>query len=389
VRRLMWLVLLGMAGVSLVSALVDAWHKSNDFQWSPSRLMWQGLNPYEVYLHGDRSLLILDQAPNYGQLLYVILGPIAALPWPWAKAAWAAANVGMLGWFASGIRAALPSPSQRQWWLFALVLACVGYPVKLAIGNGQQAVLCLAAVMMVWVGRDRPWLAGLGLALLACKYSFGAFVGLAMLVLGFHGAVLAGAAIYLGGWLFFSAWTHTPALAGLFQPLMVAQKDVPLGFFDLMTVGRMLSRDQGLPNWAAGILIGLPNLAFFVLLWLRRRRAQTRPEALALALGAAVLMSLGTVYHLGYDMVASLFWVGALLVAQAGMRVNTSFKYALAVAFVAYWSLPRLARFMGSHNPLNEPWMVGLLALGLVGAAFASLLAMPEADEPLRTTSGQ
>jgi hypothetical protein len=379
-RRLAWWLLIAAALLSLGYGFYEAVSRSNDFQWSPSRLMWQGINPYETYLTGDKSLLILDQAPNYGHFLYVILLPIALLPWALAKPVWAVVNLAFLAYCAVQCHKLMQSSAQQRWWQLALVLVCVGYPIKIAIGNGQHALLCLFGVMLALLYRDKPWLSGLGLALLACKYSFGLFIGLVMVVNGYWGSVAVGAALTLGAWLFVSLWTHSAPLSTLFQPLIVASQDVPKGFFDLTSLLRMLAAQYGLPMWVGAALIVAVNVVFFTLMWRRRHAIRQSLPHMALALGSAVMMSLGTVYHLGYDLTVSIFWIAALLMATphriAPNTIAPSTKAALLALFLIYWTLPRAAKFL-SPNPLLDPSVVALLALGLTFAGFWSLRKIP------------
>lgn len=382
-----WVLLMGVAVLvfgSLALGVRDALLHSNDFQWSPSRLMWQGTNPYLAHLAGDREHIILDQAPNYGHLLYILLWPFAMLSWDWAKPAWALANLLMLGHCVQAFWSKLPQPSQRLWWLVAVALMCVGYPVKITLGNGQQAMLCLFGLTLLMQHARQPWLGGLGLAILVTKYTFGVPVGAALLLLGCFGTVAVGAALSIAGWLFLSFWTHTSPLDTLLLPMKVASQDVPVSFFDLLSVFRILEREQllaapGAMRMAAGAILAV-NAAFFAVVWWRRRALLAHPHGLTAALAGAALMSLGTIYHLGYDLVVTLFWAGALLLLRP--TVGRAYKLSLLAMFLVYWSLPRVAKFL-PVNPLNLDWMVALLALGLIAEAFRLVLSIPQARQDM------
>lgn len=373
------MLLIAMVLGSLALGFKDALLHSNDFQWSPSLLMWKGVNPYLAYLAGDRVNLILDQAPNYGHLLYVLLGPFAALPWDWAKPAWALTNLLMLAFCVKAFWDRLETDQQRRWWALAVVMMCIGYPVKITLGNGQQAILCLFALTLIMTQSHRPAWSGFGLALLMAKYSFGVPVAVALVILGRLPTVLVAAAWSVFGWLFLSFWTHSSPLDTLLLPVKVASQDVPVSFFDLLSEFRILEREHLSTVRVGGAVILGVNAAFFAFLGWKRRALLAHPHGETAAVAAASLMSLGTLYHLGYDLVVCLFWAGSMLLTSH--RVHASFKLGLPLMFLAYWTLPRVAKFL-PVNVLTQDWMVALLACGLIAAAFHTVLSVrsPEGD---------
>jgi hypothetical protein len=365
--RALWFVGAVLAGISLVSGAVAALSYSQDFQWSPSKLMWSGVNPYEAFLSGNRAQLILDQVPNYGHLIYLLLLPIAVLPWPIAKLVWLIVNLVMFALLVVKGHSLLPR-HVRHWWWVAVVLLCIGYPVKNVLANGQQSLLCLFALGLCYQYRDRPWLAGMALAVVMSKYSFGLFIALVMLVSGYVGVVGVAALVSVCAWLFFAFWTGSDVWACLFQPLQVAQKGVPIGNFDLMSLFRILQEQRDLPPWIGSVLISAVSGAFVAMLWARRRAMRAEPQALAQALGAAVLVSLGTVFHLGYDFTVSLFFVWALLLNVSG-QVGRTFMATLGGLFMLCWLLPRFGKHL-SVDPFQDARVVAMYAAVLLGAAY-------------------
>jgi Glycosyltransferase family 87 len=361
-RGLLILAALGSIG----AGLMDALQRSNDFQWSPTRLMWQGVNPYQAYLDHDPRL-ILDQAPNYGHFLYVVLAPVAALPWEWAKLVWALCNLAMFAWVAWVFWRAMDTPAQRALWYLSLALIAIGFPIKLTLSNGQQTLLCLFGLTLMLEGRDRPGVAGFGLALLMTKYSFGVPVAAAYLLTGRWRAVAIGAAWSVGGWVFLAWRTHSPVFETLFMPLVVARQDVPTSFFDLLSVGRMLDKQGSVPiQWSAAVIIGI-NLAYGLWQWSQRHFLAEDRWGVHRVLAASSLLSLGTIYHLGYDLAVSLFPAGVLILID--QHADRRSKMIICAIFLTYWLLPRFARFM-PHDPLKQPIVVSLLSLGLVVWAF-------------------
>jgi hypothetical protein len=355
-------------GVNLLSGVRGSWAHSQDFQWMPSRLMWQGVNPYEVYLGGHRDQLILEQIPNYGHFIYVILLPYAMLPWAYAKVAWLLTNVMMLVGFVIKARRQLTGVQSRALWSWAVLLMCLGYPIKNVLANGQQGILCLFGLGLCFIYRRRPWLAGFGLALIVSKYSFGVFVATVMLAAGFTSVVGVAALLSAGAWLFVSFWTGTDPWVCLFEPLQVASRAVPLGFADLMSVFRIL---QGHAGGALGFgygVIAVVYAIFCAMLWRQRHLLATDSTALARALGGSVMVSLGTVFHLGYDQTVGLFFVWALLLGGRG-RVDAVFLPLLLSMFGFFWLLPRFGKYM-PVDPFVDYRVMALLAVALIACGF-------------------
>ena len=70
-QKIALLLLLALvATISTLQGFNNALQGSQDFQWSPSVLFWEGVNPYTYYLNGnENNRIILSQAPNYAHLV--------------------------------------------------------------------------------------------------------------------------------------------------------------------------------------------------------------------------------------------------------------------------------------------------------------------------------
>ena len=62
--------------------------KQLDFQWSPSKLVSEGINHYEYMLDGNRKKIIGSQYGEYLHGLYILIYPFTLLTWENAKIAW-------------------------------------------------------------------------------------------------------------------------------------------------------------------------------------------------------------------------------------------------------------------------------------------------------------
>ena len=62
--------------------------KQLDFQWSPSKLVHEGINHYTYMLEGNRDRIIGSQYGEYLHGLYIMLYPFTILSWKAAKIVW-------------------------------------------------------------------------------------------------------------------------------------------------------------------------------------------------------------------------------------------------------------------------------------------------------------
>ncbi len=68
--------------------------RSQDFQWSGTRMLLDRVDPWLDFLHGDPlHRILLLQIPNYLPVLYVLLVPFGLLPFTVAKAVWVVCNL--------------------------------------------------------------------------------------------------------------------------------------------------------------------------------------------------------------------------------------------------------------------------------------------------------
>ncbi len=75
-------ILWALALASIVEGFVNAVRVSTDFQWSPTLLLSEGVNPYQVAISGNvDGKILLSQYPPYLHLLYIVMLPLALLPY--------------------------------------------------------------------------------------------------------------------------------------------------------------------------------------------------------------------------------------------------------------------------------------------------------------------
>ena len=312
---------------SIAQGFVYAAHYSTDFQWSPAALLHEGVNPYAVALSGNPGgRILMSQFPPYLHELYIVMLPLAFLPYLAAKWVWAMINLG----FAVASLVILSRRcglSHFQGAIFA-ALFFFATPYRNAVGNGQTSLLCLFAFLLAWSYQVRgPLRAGASLSLLLTKYSFAPPIALWFLLRGKATMLLTSAALLTAGWLAFSALCHESPLTILAQPLAVANLySESGGGGDVMTLIQAFGLDQPVigPLRLGGVA-GLLAAVLGVAALRARGLAPTSPQALA----ALSLVAMISIRHLAYDFVF-LAPVGALAfvlprLSQAGVAAALAY----------------------------------------------------------------
>ena len=281
---------------------------SSDFQWSPTRLLLQGIDPYAARLAGSDGI-ILTQSPNYLHLLYWLLTPFGALSFSAALWSWMVLNVllavGLGLWYGR-----MAHTGRAGSLLITAALLC-STPFRLGLSNGQHAVLVLACATVAFAAAQRPW-AGTALAVALTKYSF-APLGLVLLVKGRLRALFAAGLTLLlaaGG---MSLMTGTALGTVLMEPFELSRAVVGDGAADVMTV-------LSLTPWFSGTspaltVIGVLTAGTFTVCLARA----LRDGDWVFGLGVAAMISLVSFKHLTHDFVL-LLPVVVLLLRMSGLR---------------------------------------------------------------------
>jgi hypothetical protein len=237
------------ACASLYVGIDNALTSSQDFQWSPSLLLSEGINPYSYYLKdGDKDCvsclwqdkIIGTQAPNYAHALYVILLPFTKLDWNTAQIAWAIVNIilSMITFFILAKKSGLETISL----FFLLCIYFASTPFRNSIGAGQQSILILFAFTYSTSGYSFSNLLS-GLAYL--KYSFAPPLALYMILKNKGVGFLISLVIPLFGFfIFYTMQSEESLLPLLTQPLFVNSLSVGNGLSDYMTIASLLIGDN-------------------------------------------------------------------------------------------------------------------------------------------------
>lgn len=232
-RNALLLMLAVAAAISTLQGFSNALQYSQDFQWSPSVLFSEGINPYTYYLNGNEDKrIILSQAPNYAHFIYIGLLPFSYLSWDVAKLAWA---ISMLFCAIVSVRVLSKHAglSDAETLVILFLFLC-STPLRSTIGNGQHGVLVLLCFCALFLEKQRLGSILIGIGFF--KYSFAPPMLLYLFFSrGLKFAVLS-SIVCVSGWLLFSLYVVENPIETLMQPLKVSANAVGNGSADIMTI---------------------------------------------------------------------------------------------------------------------------------------------------------
>lgn len=352
-----------LAAVSCARGFYNALSHSQDFAWSPARVLLEGDNPYEEYLGGDaQGRLLLSQSPNYAHGLYVLMLPLAALPFGVAKIVWALFNI------AAGVLAPVILSRAFRLPVFqtgvVVTVFLMSTPFRNALGNGQQTLLVLLALIAPFAldFRGKSIVQGFGYL----KYSFAPPFFFHALAAG--GVARAALTLIPGcaGFLVFYALCGGGDLVRVaLGPLLVNQTAMGLGSGDLLTLITMASGgSSALPVLALkyGLVLAVcAGVAFAV------ARAHASPTH---ALAILSLCALVSFPHHNYDWVF-LLPVLCLGVAQRSTRLG---KALLGLVAFNWFALKLLRDATGLDAWAGYEEAVVFATFAFAAACLAALL---------------
>ena len=294
-NKIIFAILALAAAVSVIKGFSNALRYSQDFQYSPSVLFWEGINPYTYFLSGnEEKRIILSQVPNYAHLTYILLFPFSLMNWETAKLLWAATTF-ILAVQAVRLICRSAELTINETFIVLFVFLC-STPLRNIMGNGQHTVIVLICFCALLSKRNYFTNAFTGIGYF--KYSFMPAV---ILFLAFRKGVraaLVSLAACAAGWITFSIVLKTNPLETLTLPLKVAHSSVDKGTADLMTITEFFFSDKN--SMLDRVVVYLaPVILCVVLAWYA---AKVRGSQL-FRLAFISIASLITFRHLSYDFV--------------------------------------------------------------------------------------
>jgi hypothetical protein len=142
IKNLLFYLIIILGILSLSQGIKNALINSQDFQWSPSLLLRNGINPFDYILTNDSHEKILKtQIPNYFHGLYVIFLPFTLLNWETAKLYFVIFNILITIHTIYNFTQHFKLNNSYLTLITAIYLSST--PFRVSLGNGQQSILIL------------------------------------------------------------------------------------------------------------------------------------------------------------------------------------------------------------------------------------------------------
>lgn len=387
-EKILLYILILPAAISLWGGLRNALvpDRSQDFQWSGTRMVLQHVDPWQDYLTGDPAHAISRvQVPNYIPLMYVLLVPLGLMSIGHATMVWALLNI--LFGLVSGILCGRFYGLDKTMCGVLVTLLAMSTPMRNTVGNGQQGLLVLFFWVLALCHAPRV-LDGFTIGLSYCKYSFAPPVFLFLLLrMGYRAALRSlvpaiGALVIVHLWLGGSLVHPAGLVHMLFAPLKVASQG---GYFggpgpNLMdTLEWALEGTRVSAPMAKLIVYAVPMAVATALLLLFARRKTGVAWDLQIALLA--LVSLALFKHHPYDGVVLLLPMAYCLTNLRQVAARWG-----AALICCPWYGDRLLRGIG----IQPYWsfVMDLVILAVIGAIVSRVRSSSAAalDEQVLST---
>ena len=221
--KLIIILILGLiSSISITKAFLDAQNISFDFHFSPTKLVAEGINPYQYILDGKHDYgpddrLMYDQNGNYAQGLFIILIPFTWLGWEDAKLVWSIINIALALIIPLVLCKKFKLDNFKTFLVLSIFLSSTIF--RIHIGYGQQTLILLIFLILPFLKKNFFNIALSGIAYFKYNIGYGLFLYFLSLK-NFRYIVLSSLPLIFG-WLSFCYITNTNLLANILEPLRV------------------------------------------------------------------------------------------------------------------------------------------------------------------------
>ena len=195
---------------------------SSDFQWGPSKCVFNGINHYRAFVNEDKSCVIfMTQFGDYLHTFYIILYPFTLLNWEIAKIFWLLLNLFFLFYIIYLISKKLIFNVFEKIITFFFIFFCI--TTKINFIMGQQALFTLFFLLLPFFKENKKnyFLAGL----CYLKYNIGYALFLYLFISRKIKYLLISILPVIFGWIIYADITNTPILTNLIDPILLLLKN--------------------------------------------------------------------------------------------------------------------------------------------------------------------
>jgi hypothetical protein len=287
------LVVLALISTGYAFSIANS-YGSSDFQYSPTLLFKDKINPYEYFLYSENLDKIIDvQYPVYTHATYIFLSPFSLIDYETSRLIWSCINIILA---AMSVLAISKKAGIKQH--ETIILCCIFFmstPFRNCIGNGQFSLIVLISYCSIFINNSslRNFLLGTSYM----KYSFMPILAFTIFFKEGFKALLISGLFCLIGWFLFSLHLEQNLFHTIFQPIQSGLKsfDNTLARGDLFTlVNRFIYHFFDF-NMKSITILFVMGLTFFL------AKQVSRKKDTLLIMNLMFIINLFTFGHLIYD----------------------------------------------------------------------------------------
>ena len=187
-----------------------------DFQWSPAKLVWEGVNHYQYMMNGNiDNKIILTQNGEYHQGLYILFYPFTLLQWEYAKILWTLINIFLLIIIPLSLCKKFGLTKEKT--LFAIVCILIMISSKQNLGLGQQNLFIMLFLILPFISEKKLSYMLSGISYF--KYNTGYALFLLIISERKYKILILSLMPAFFGWIIYCYVTKTNYIDNIFEPL--------------------------------------------------------------------------------------------------------------------------------------------------------------------------
>lgn len=199
---------------------------SADFNWQPTRCVFDGINHYSSYLNRDGECHIFNsQLGEYAQGLYILLYPFSLMDWNTAQVSWMLLNISFLFLTTLFLCKKFGLNKFESLFIFFVIFYVIVTRVQLIMGQHTILTLFFLSLPFIWKSKLSYLLSGISYF----KYNVGYILFLLFFVSKKYKVLILSCIPFITGWIVYCFITDTPIFENLFQPLKLALANKELG----------------------------------------------------------------------------------------------------------------------------------------------------------------
>lgn len=199
---------------------------SADFNWQPTKCVFEGINHYTSYLNRDGICPVFySQNGEYAQGLYILLYPFTLISWDKAQVIWMVLNITLLFFTIFFMCKRFELNKFESLFIFFLVFYVIVTRVHLIMGQHTILALAFMSLPFIWKSNITYILSGISYF----KYNIGYALFLLFVISKKYKILFLSLMPCITGWLIYSFITDTHIFENLFQPLKLTFANLEIG----------------------------------------------------------------------------------------------------------------------------------------------------------------